>query len=144
MQSCFEGLENQAFYFVHICRGYPDKPLERKGIAYKANSDYYGEILEWLSKSKFDVVSIEGAQNNLDMSILPAIGKKTVMLGVLDVGSNEVESVDSIIARGREALKYLPGEQLILGPDCGMLLLSQDSAKAKLSNIAKAASILNG
>ncbi len=143
LQSCFEGLEDQAFYFVHICRGYPDKPLERKGIAYKAKSDYYRYVLEWLSESEFNVVSIEGTQSNLDLSILPAIGKKTVMLGVLDVGSNEVENVDSIVARGREALKYLPGEQLILGPDCGMLLLSQDSAKAKLSNIATAASILN-
>ena len=40
LQACFEGFEDQATFFVHICRGYPDKPLERKGIEYKANADY--------------------------------------------------------------------------------------------------------
>ena len=100
LQACFQGLEDQAMFFVHICRGYPDKPLERQGIEYKANADYYGDVLSWLSGSMIDVVSIEGAQSDpsglgrsgqgLDLSVLPAIGKKRVMLGVLDVGSNPV------------------------------------------------------
>lgn len=143
LQACFEGFESQATFIVHICRGYPDKPLERQGISYKANADYYQDILSWLSESKIDVVSIEGAQSNLDLSVLPAIGKKTVMLGVLDVGSNEVESVESLVKRGREALRYLPREQLILAPDCGMLQLSRTAARQKLANLATAASILN-
>ncbi|NIQ94000.1 MAG: hypothetical protein GWN87_07160, partial [Desulfuromonadales bacterium] len=88
---------------------------------------------------KLDVVSIEGAQSNLDLSVLPAIGEKTVMLGVLDVGSNEVESIEYLVARGRDALHYLPPEQLILAPDCGMLQLHRTSARKKLANLAKAA-----
>jgi 5-methyltetrahydropteroyltriglutamate--homocysteine methyltransferase len=144
LQACFEGFEDRATFFVHICRGYPDKPLERKGIEYKANADYYVDILDWLSQSSIDVVSIEGAQSNLDLSVLPAIGEKTVMLGVLDVGSNVVESVKSLIERGKDALRHLPKEQLILAPDCGMLQLSQAAARNKLINLAEAASILNG
>jgi len=143
LQACFEGFEDRATFIVHICRGYPDKPLERKGIAYKANADYYSDILRWLSQSTLDVVSIEGAQSNLDLSVLPAIGDKTVMLGVLDVGSNRVESVESLVERGRQALRYLPKEQLILAPDCGMLQLSRRAAKQKLTNLAAAAKILN-
>lgn len=143
LQSCFHGFERHALYIVHICRGYPHKLLEGKGISYKANEDYYRDLLSWLSDSKIDVISIEGAQSKLDLSILPAIGKKTVMLGVLDVGSNEIESVESLVKRGREALRYLPKEQLILAPDCGMLHLSRTAAKRKLSNLATAASILN-
>jgi 5-methyltetrahydropteroyltriglutamate--homocysteine methyltransferase len=143
LQKCFEGLEDQATFFVHICRGYPDKPLERKGIEYKAKADYYKDILKWLSKSTIDVVSIEGAQSNLDLSVLTAIGEKTVMLGVLDVGSEKVESVESLVERGREALQYLPKHQLILAPDCGMLQLSRAAAKEKLSNLADAVRILN-
>jgi len=129
LQACFEGLESQATFFVHVCRGYPDKPLERQGISYKANADYYEDILSCFSESTIDVVSIEGAQSNLDLAMLPAIGQKTVMLGMLDVGSNEVESVESLVERGREALRYLPKEQLILAPDCGMLQLSRTAAK---------------
>lgn len=143
LEACFKGFENEATFIVHICCGYPNKPLERKGISYKANKDYYGDILEWFSHSKLDAVSIEGAQSKLDLSILPAIGKKTVMLGVLDVGSNRVESIDQLVKRGREALKYLPANQLILAPDCGMLELSREAAKAKLTNMAKAVRELN-
>lgn len=139
LERCFAGLEDQATYVVHICRGYPNKPLERKGISYKANQDYYRDILAWLSKSKLDVVSIEGAASHLDLSILDAIGKKTVMLGVVDVGDNEVESVESLVARAREALRHIPKGQLILAPDCGMLELSRASARKKLVNLALAA-----
>ncbi len=143
LERCFEGYQNKATFIVHICRGYPDKPLERKGINYKANQNYYVDILAWLSQSKLDVVSIEAAQGNLDLSILPAIGNKTVMLGVLDVGNNKVETVNELTARGREALRYLPKDQLILAPDCGMIELSRSSAKGKLSNLATAANKLN-
>ncbi len=52
LERCFAGLEDRATYVVHICRGYPNKPLERKGIRYKANADYYRDILSWLSESR--------------------------------------------------------------------------------------------
>ena len=143
LQACFQDLESQATFIVHICRGYPDKELERKGVSYKANAGYYESVLSWLGESTIDIVSIEGAQSNLDLSVLPAIGKKTVMLGVVDVGSNEVESVESLVEKGREALRYLPREQLILASDCGMVQLSRATARRKLANIATAASMLN-
>jgi 5-methyltetrahydropteroyltriglutamate--homocysteine methyltransferase len=128
---------------VHICRGYPNKPLERKGIRYKANADYYRDILSWLSASRLDVVSIEGAASNLDVSILGAIGSKTVMLGVLDVGEKEVESVEMLTARAAQALRVVPRDQLILAPDCGMLELTRASARAKLVNLSLAARAIN-
>ena len=128
---------------MHICRGYPNKPLERRGISYKANQAYYRDILSWLSASKLDVVSIEGAASKLDLSILGAIGKKTVMLGVVDVGDNGVESVEAIVERARQALRYLPKGQLILAPDCGMLELTRASARQKLVNLALAAREVN-
>jgi 5-methyltetrahydropteroyltriglutamate--homocysteine methyltransferase len=65
------------------------------------------------------------------------------MLGVLDVGSEQVESVESLVERGREALRYLPREQLIMAPDCGMLQLSREAAKQKLANLTLAAQKLN-
>ena len=143
LERCFAGLEDRATFVVHICRGYPNKPLERKGISYKANQDYYRDILSWLSESRLDVVSIEGAASNLDVSILSAIGKKIVMLGVLDVGENEVESVESLMARANEALRFVPKEQLILAPDCGMLELTRASAREKLMNLSLAARAVN-
>ena len=143
LERCFAGFEGRATFVVHICRGYPNKPLERKGISYKANQDYYRDILTWLSKSRLDVVSIEGAACNLDVSILSAIGEKTVMLGVIDVGENEVESVESLVVSINAALRHIPKGQLVLAPDCGMLELTRASAKAKLMNLALAARAVN-
>jgi 5-methyltetrahydropteroyltriglutamate--homocysteine methyltransferase len=143
LERCFAGLEDRATFIVHICRGYPNKPLERKGISYKANQDYYRDILSWLSESRIDVVSIEGAASNLDLSILDAIGGKSVMLGVIDVGESEVERVESLVARARKALRFIPKEQLILAPDCGMLELTRRSAKEKLMSLSLAARALN-
>jgi 5-methyltetrahydropteroyltriglutamate--homocysteine methyltransferase len=143
LERCFAGLDGRATFVVHICRGYPNKPLERKGIAYKANQDYYRDILTWLSESRLDVVSIEGAASALDVSILSAIGSKTVMLGVIDVGENEVESVESLVRRTDEALRYVPPGQLILAPDCGMLELTHASARRKLANLSLAAREVN-
>lgn len=143
LERCFKGLENKATYIVHICCGYPNKPLEAKGIKYKANKDYYADVLSWFSESKIDVVSIEGAQSKLNLSVLPSIGKKTIMLGVLDVGDEKVESINQLVKRGKEALNYLSKNQLILAPDCGMLELSRKSAKEKLRNMVLATKILN-
>jgi 5-methyltetrahydropteroyltriglutamate--homocysteine methyltransferase len=144
LERCFAGLEERATFVVHICRGYPNKPLERKGIGYKANQNYYRDILSWLSESRLDVVSIEGAAANLDLATLSAIGRKSIMLGVLDVGENAVESVESLVARANEALSFVPKEQLILAPDCGMLELSRASARDKLMNLALASRAVNG
>jgi 5-methyltetrahydropteroyltriglutamate--homocysteine methyltransferase len=143
LERCFAGLEGRATFVVHVCRGYPNKPLERKGIGYKANKDYYRDVLSWLSDSRLDVVSIEGAASNLDMSILSAIGRKTVMLGVVDVGENEVESVESLVARAKDALTFVPRQQLILAPDCGMVELNRASARQKLVNLSLAARAVN-
>jgi 5-methyltetrahydropteroyltriglutamate--homocysteine methyltransferase len=77
------------------------------------------------------------------VSILSAIGKKSVMLGVIDVGENEVEKVASLVARADEALRFLPKEQLILAPDCGMLELNRASARAKLISLSLAAGVVN-
>jgi len=143
LERCFAGLENRATFVVHVCRGYPNKPLERKGISYKANQDYYRDILSWLSESKLDVVSIEGAAGHLDLSVLAAVRGKTVMLGVINVGDNEVEGVEALASRATEALRYLPKGQLILAPDCGMLELTHASARSKLANLAQAARQIN-
>ena len=143
LERCFAGLGDRAKFVVHICRGYPNKPLERKGISYKANKAYYRDVLGWLSESRLDVVSIEGAASDLDASTLNAIGEKSVMLGVIDVGENEIESVESLVARANEALRFVPKGQLILAPDCGMLELTRASAKQKLANLAQAARAVN-
>ena len=142
LERCFAGLEDRATFVVHICRGYPNKPLERKGIAYKANQDYYRDILTWLSESKLDVVSIEGAASRLDVSILSAIGNKTVMLGVIDLGTTSVETPETVAERIRQGLRHVPAEKLVVAPDCGMKYLDRATAFGKLVALTKGAALV--
>ncbi|RMF78105.1 MAG: hypothetical protein D6737_15865 [Chloroflexi bacterium] len=149
LEACIAGHENAATYFVHVCRGYPDEKLDNAGVAYKADANNYADLLRWLSASTFDGASIEAAtvtvkdgekvHDELDLAVLPAVGNKTVLLGVVDVGSHEVETIDYLEARMREALQYLPKEQLIFAPNCGLVELTPETARAKLANIVEAA-----
>jgi len=142
LEQCFAGIDGITTV-VHICRGYPDKNLEARGLAYKAKPEFYKEIFKLLRETNIDQISIEAARGGIDFSTLGETGEKTIHLGVLDVGEEEVETVDKIIERAREALNYLPPERLILSPDCGMVLLTRDIAKRKLRNLVKAAERLN-
>jgi len=116
---------------------------QSNGILYKAPQENYAELLSLLSDTPIHVISIEGAQGNLDLSVLSNAGEKRIMLGVLDVGDNRVETVDDLIRRGYEAILYLNPGQLILAPDCGMLQLERRNAFKKLRNLSTAAKILN-
>ena len=64
--------------------------------------------------------------------MLAKLPSKTMVVGVLDLEDASVESPEAVAARVRAALKYLPPEQLMLAPDCGMKYLPRDVAFGKL------------
>ena len=129
---------------VHVCRSYPNKELEKLGIRYKSDAGYYPYLLDELQKSNIQQVSIEAKQGNMNPEVLRHLGDKmTVILGCVDCGTEEVGPVEEIVAQARAALKFVPPDRLILGPDCGMLQISRRAAKEKLANLAGAAKILN-
>ena len=116
---------------IHLCFGYgfvvsPDKP---KAYAF----------LEQLADANVDQVSIEAAQPHLDLGVLKALDAKKIVLGVVDLATNEVETVDTLVARIRRAEGYVRAEQLIIAPDCGMKYLSREAAYGKLCNMVEAA-----
>ena len=63
-------------------------------------------------------------------------------LGVIDVKSDDVETVDAVAARVRRALNYLPAEKLVVNPDCGLRHLAPDVAYAKLQALAQGAALV--
>jgi 5-methyltetrahydropteroyltriglutamate--homocysteine methyltransferase len=68
------------------------------------------------------------------------MGGKTMMVGVLDLGSDDVEPQVLVEARIRSALKHIVPERLIIAPDCGMKYLSRRAAFEKLQVMSRAAS----
>ncbi len=64
-------------------------------------------------------ISIETAQSGLDCAVLAKLPSKTILLGVLDLSSPEVETLETVANRIRRALPYIDAERLVLAPDCG-------------------------
>jgi 5-methyltetrahydropteroyltriglutamate--homocysteine methyltransferase len=118
---------------LHTCYGY---------AAYVSNKTSGYPFLNQLAEAPVDWVAIETAQPKLDASIVAALSPRSVILGVLDLGTNDVERPEAIAARIREALKYLAPEQLALSPDCGMKYLPRAVAQAKLAAMVEAAHII--
>lgn len=118
---------------VHICFGYAALIHERP--------EGYSFLPEFAAAG-CDQISIETGQSNLDCTVLEALPDKTILLGVLDLSSNEIEAVDTIKQRVRRALDHVDPERVILAPDCGMKYLSREAAFGKLAAMARAAAEL--
>ena len=87
-------------------------------------------------------VSLEAAQPNLDPAILRELAGKTIVLGVLDLGSSEIETPEVVADRIRRALEVVPPEQLVVAPDCGMKYLPRDRAFRKLEAMVAGARLV--
>jgi 5-methyltetrahydropteroyltriglutamate--homocysteine methyltransferase len=74
--------------------------------------------------------------------VLEELGDKTVVLGVIDLGSPEAESAEEVAERIRAALRHLPPERLVLAPDCGMKYLPRDLAYRKLVALVEGAHLV--
>ena len=108
---------------LHLCFGYA-AVVKNKSTSY--------EFLAELDDSLADLISIEAAQPNLDLSVLARLPSKTIVVGVLDLENPEIESLEIVADKVREALRYLPPERLMLAPDCGMKYLPRETAFRKL------------
>ena len=108
---------------LHLCFGYAAVVSDKPG-AY--------DFLTELADSSVRQISIESAQTKLELSVLQAFTDKTIILGVLDLGDQGVESPETVAGIIREALRYVPPERLQVAPDCGMKYLPRETAFRKL------------
>ena len=118
---------------LHMCFGYAAVVHDRPG--------QYAFLPE-LSECVVQQISIETAQPNLDLSALSALPNKTIILGVLNLGDNRVETAQEVADRLRTALRYVDPERLIAAPDCGMKYLPRDVAFGKLQAMVAGAAIV--
>ena len=117
---------------VHLCFGY--------AAAVKDKPTGYS-FLPQLEATSARQISIEAAQPRLDLGVLRDLSK-TMMVGVIDLGTNDVETPQEVAGRIRAALKHVPAERLVLAPDCGMKYLKREAAFGKLKALAEGARIV--
>ena len=119
---------------VHLCFGY----AALVGAKNRNRYDFLGE----LSDSVAQQISIEAAQPNLDLGQLSELSPKVVVLGVLDLGDDRVETPEQVAARIRAALAHVPADRLVPAPDCGMKYLPRARAFGKLKALADGAALV--
>jgi 5-methyltetrahydropteroyltriglutamate--homocysteine methyltransferase len=128
LNRALEGIEGRTC--VHICFGYA-------ALIHNRPEGY--SFLPELAATCCQQISIETGQSNLDCSVLDSLQDKDILLGVLDLSTNEVESVELIKARVLRAVTHVEVERIILAPDCGMKYLTREAAFGKLRAMVLAA-----
>ena len=140
LEKCFEGIPDNVMSVVHICCGYPT--AVDMDYYPKSGSDGYITLAKALEESTIKVVSIEDAHRRNDLSLLTLFKNTAVILGVIDIAQTRIESVDEIKEHILQALNYIEPDRLIIGPDCGLGMLTNRIIQAKLSNMVEAVTYL--
>jgi 5-methyltetrahydropteroyltriglutamate--homocysteine methyltransferase len=124
-----EGIEGTTA--LHTCFGYAH-------IVHSRPNGY--PFLEQLADVTAKQISLESAQQKVDLSVLKALRNKQLIVGVIDLADESpVEDVETVAGRIRNALKFVDPDRLILAPDCGMKYLPREKAFGKLAVLARAA-----
>ena len=126
---------------VHICYGY--------GI--KANLDWketlggewrqYEQIFPALAKSRLDQISLECIHSKVPAELMKLLKGKDVLVGVIDVASDRIETPEEVAKTIGQALKYVPKKHLFPCTNCGMAPMSREIATAKLKALAEGAAL---
>jgi 5-methyltetrahydropteroyltriglutamate--homocysteine methyltransferase len=126
---------------VHICYGY--------GI--QANLDWkktlgeswrqYEEIFPALAKSKVDQVSLECIHSKVPVELLKLLKGKDVLVGVIDVATDQVETAEDVAAVIGEVMPHVPKERIVACTNCGMAPMRRDIALAKLTALGQGAEL---
>jgi 5-methyltetrahydropteroyltriglutamate--homocysteine methyltransferase len=126
---------------VHICYGY--------GI--QANVDWkktlgeewrqYEQVFPALAKSSIQQVSLECYHSHVPPQMMKLLAGKDVMVGVIDVASDEVETPEEVADTIGKALQFVAKERLIPCTNCGMAPMDRDIAMAKLQALAQGAQL---
>ena len=126
---------------VHICYGY--------GI--KANIDWknslggewrqYENIFPALAKSRIGQISVECINSRVPLKLLSLLEGKDVLVGVIDVASDQVETPERVAQVIGEVIKFVPKEKIVACTNCGMAPMRRDIAEAKLMALGQGAAL---
>jgi 5-methyltetrahydropteroyltriglutamate--homocysteine methyltransferase len=118
---------------VHLCFGY--------AAFIKQRPEGYSFLPE-LAQAKVDQISVETAQSQLDCAVFRQLPGKTIVLGVIDLSNMNVETPETVAARIRRALPYVPPEKLVIAPDCGFKYLPRPVAFGKMKAMVDGTAIV--
>jgi 5-methyltetrahydropteroyltriglutamate--homocysteine methyltransferase len=117
---------------VHICYGYGiDANIQWKqslGQEWRQ----YEQVFPALQRSAIDQVSLECMHSHVPMELMQLLEGKEVMVGVIDVASDTVETPEQVAQTLGKALQFVAKDRLIACTNCGMAPMRREVALAKL------------
>jgi 5-methyltetrahydropteroyltriglutamate--homocysteine methyltransferase len=126
---------------VHICYGYGiEANIEWK----KTLGDQwrqYEQVFPALAASRIDQVSLECLHSHVPPELMALLKGKDVMVGVIDVASDTVETPEEIADTIGRALQFVPKQHLVACTNCGLAPMSRAVAEAKLKALAQGAAL---
>jgi len=126
---------------VHICYGYGIPANIQWKATLGSEWRQYEEFFPALAKSRIDQVSLECIHSQVPTSVLKLLEGKDVLIGVIDVASDKIETPGEIAVVIEAALEYVPARNLIACTNCGMAPMRRDIAAAKLKALAEGAAL---
>jgi 5-methyltetrahydropteroyltriglutamate--homocysteine methyltransferase len=126
---------------VHICYGYGIKANIEWKQTLGSEWRQYEEIFPALANSRLDQISVECIHSRVPQSLLKMLGDKDVLVGVIDVATDNVETAEEVAGVIEAAMKYVPKERLFPCTNCGMAPMQRDIAVAKLNALGAGAEL---
>jgi len=126
---------------VHICYGYG---IEANNNWKKTLGDewrQYEKVFPALAKSSIKQVSLECYHSHVPPEMMALLKDKDVMVGVIDVASEEIETPEQIADTIGKALQFVPKHRLIACTNCGLAPMGRDVAIKKLQALADGAAL---
>lgn len=133
LDRCLEGITVPTL--VHLCYGYP-------GTGVPQHEYEYTGVLPELMRTRISGFTVEFGRSGFDPAVLELAGDRIIAFGCIDPGSAPVPPVDDIRRRVEGVLRHVRPERLWLSPDCGLMTISRDLARAKLAAMVAAAQAL--
>jgi 5-methyltetrahydropteroyltriglutamate--homocysteine methyltransferase len=127
---------------VHICYGYGIKANIEWKKTLGGQWRQYEQTFPRLARSTIDQVSLECANSRVPIELVGLLEGKDVLVGSIDVATDQVESADDVARVIRAALVHVPAKRLYPCTNCGMVPLSRDVARGKLNALAAGAAIV--
>jgi 5-methyltetrahydropteroyltriglutamate--homocysteine methyltransferase len=124
-----EPVARKARLSTHLCFG------NYKGRA--VGPRRYAPMFPAFLEMTVDEIHLEMASREFaELELVGLIGKrKSVAVGVIDVKSYYIETLEDVANRVRACLKHAPPERLSVAPDCGLSQTARWAAKTKLRNM---------
>ena len=126
---------------VHICYGYG---IEANNNWKKTLGDewrQYEKVFPALAKSSIDQVSLECFHSHVPPDLMKLLEGKDVMVGVIDVASEAIETPEQVADTIGMALQFVPKQHLIACTNCGLAPMDRAVAEAKLKALAEGAKL---